>query len=124
MWTTFPAHIFAFYQSGIAEQRRAEAEEQARIAETRRLAAESSSALIKFPQRSLLLAVEAVKAGQLLHGNRVAEAEQSIREALAFVGGQPLVTTSQSPTSVVAISADNHWLVTGNETSELVRQGF
>ena len=39
--------------------------------------------LTKYPQRSLLLAVEAVKAGQSLHGDRVAAAEQSLREALA-----------------------------------------
>jgi hypothetical protein len=55
--------VFAFYQSSIAEQRRTEAEEQARIAESRRLVAASSSALIRYPQRSLLLAVEAAKVG-------------------------------------------------------------
>jgi hypothetical protein len=43
------------------------AEEQARIAESRRLAAESTSVLIKYPQRSLLLAVEAIKLEQPLH---------------------------------------------------------
>jgi Novel STAND NTPase 1/TIR domain len=96
-----------------AERRRQDAEEQARIAESRRLAAESSSALIRFPQRSLLLAVEAVNAVQPLHGVRVAAAEQSLREALAFVGGRTLVI-SQSRTSVVGISPDNHWLVTGS----------
>jgi hypothetical protein len=37
------------------------AEEQSQIAESRRLAAESTSVLTKYPQRSLLLAVEAVK---------------------------------------------------------------
>ena len=52
------------------EVARALAEEQARIAERRRLAAESSSALAQYPQRSLLLAVEAVTAGQSLHGDR------------------------------------------------------
>ena len=66
------------------------AEEQARIAESRRLAAESSSALTKYPQRSLLLAVEAVKAEQPLHGVRVAADEQSLREALGFIGGRSL----------------------------------
>jgi WD40 repeat protein len=86
---------------------------QARIAESRRLAAESSSALIRFPQRSLLLGVEALRLVQPLHGVRVAAAEQSLREALASVGGRPLVI-SQSRTSVVGISPDNHWLVTGS----------
>jgi hypothetical protein len=40
------------------------AQEQARIANVRRLAAQSSALLAKYPQRSLLLAVEAVRAGK------------------------------------------------------------
>jgi hypothetical protein len=106
---------------------RTAAEEQARIAEIRHLSAESSSALTKYPQRSLLLAVEAVQLGQSLDGVRVAAAEQSLREGLAFVGGRPLVigvdlirqpATGESPTSAVRISPDNHWLVTGSNADE------
>ena len=89
------------------------AEEQARIAESRRLAAESSSALTKYPQRSLLLAVEAVKVEQPLHGVRVAADEQSLREALGFIGGR-LVARANGPITTVAISPDNRWLVTGS----------
>jgi WD40 repeat protein len=92
---------------------RLRAQEQARIAENRRLAAESSSALAKYPPRSLLLAVEAVKAGQSLHGAQVA-GEQSLREALAFIGGRVLVM-GQPRTSAIQISPDRHWLVTGYE---------
>jgi hypothetical protein len=77
-------------QARIAAIQRSVAEEQARIAESRRLAAESSSALAKYPQRSLLLAVEAVKAGESHQGVRVAAAEQSLREALAFIGAKRL----------------------------------
>jgi WD40 repeat protein len=95
---------------------RAAAEEQARIAESRRLAAESSSALAQYPQRSLLLAVEAVKAGQSLHGDRLAAAEQSLREALASIGGRQ-VARSDAPITVVAISPDNRWVVTGSGDS-------
>ena len=87
--------------------------EQARIAESRRLATESSTALIKYPQRSLLLAVEAVKVEQPLHGVRVAVDEQSLREALSFVGGRP-VARADGPITTVAISPDNRWLVTGS----------
>ena len=97
----------------IAYNKAVEATEKAQIAESRRLAAESFAALTEYPQRSLLLAVEAVKMAQPLHGVRVATAEQSLRDALAFVGGQPLVR-SQSQTSVVGMSPDNHWLVTGS----------
>jgi TIR domain/WD domain, G-beta repeat len=95
-----------------AEQQTRAAEEQARIAESRRLASESSSARIQYPQQSLLLAVEAVKAGQSLRGVRVAAAEQSLREALSVVGGRLLVHGNSL--TAVAISPDNHWLVTGS----------
>jgi hypothetical protein len=63
------------------------AEEQTRIAESRRLAAEASSALTNYPQRSLSLVVEAVKLGQSLHSGARVAAEQLLREALASVGG-------------------------------------
>ena len=67
----------------------------------------------KYPQRSLLLAVEAVKVEQPLHGIRVAADEQSLREALGFIGGR-LVAKADGPITTVAISLDNHWLVTGS----------
>jgi hypothetical protein len=107
-----------------ANVQRAAAEEQAQIAESRRLAAESSSALIRYPQRSLLLAVEAAKAGESVHRVGVAAGEQSLREALAFVGGQPLVISQSGPygTSAVGISPDNHWLVTSSD-DKAVRVG-
>jgi hypothetical protein len=101
-------------QARITAVQRNAAEEQTRIAESRRLAAESSSALAKYPQRSLLLAVEAVKAGQTLHGEQVAAAEQSLREALAHVGGR-LVARAEGPITAVAISPDNRWVVTGSD---------
>ena len=91
-----------------------DAEEQARIAESRRLAAESTSVLTKYPQRSLLLAVEAVKIEQPPHGVRVAPAEQSLREALGFIGGR-LVARADGPVTAVAISPDNRWVVTGSD---------
>jgi TIR domain/WD domain, G-beta repeat len=89
-----------------------DAEEQARIAESRRLAAESA-VLAKYPQRSLLLAVEAAKVGETVHGKRVAAAEQSLREALAHVGGRLLGATA-GVIAAVAVSPDNRWVVTGS----------
>jgi hypothetical protein len=107
-------------QARIAAIQRNAAEEQALIAESRhlaaesrRLAAESSFALTKYPQRSLLLAVEAVNIKQPLHGVRVAADEQSLREALGFIGGR-LVAKADGPITTVAISPDNRWLVTGS----------
>src|SRR5271165_6319507 len=101
-------------QARIANDLRHLAEEQAQIAESRRLAAESTSVLTKYPQRSLLLAIEAIKIEQPLHGVRVAADEQSLREALGVIGGR-LVARADGPITRVAISSDDRWLVTGSE---------
>jgi hypothetical protein len=126
--------VYAFQQKSIADNNAAEAkrqaaiasanadkeriardaaEEQARIANARRIAAQSSAALLKYPQRSLLLAVEALWAEQSIHGVRVAAAEQSLREALSLFGGLPIAHSDEG-IYAVAISPNNHWLVTGS----------
>jgi WD40 repeat protein len=43
----------------------------------------------------------------------VVAAEQSLREAPAFIGGQPVVR-ADGPITVVAISPDSHWFMTGS----------
>ena len=96
-----------------ADQATKAAQEQAKIAESRRLAAESTSVLTKYPQRSVLLAVQAVKVEQPLHGVRVVADEQSLREALGFIGGR-LIARADGPITTVAISPDNRWVVTGS----------
>jgi WD40 repeat protein len=96
------------------EVERAAAEQHALLAESRRLAAESASIGAKYPQRSLLLAVEAVKVKQSIRGVRVAADEQSLRDALSLVGGR-LVTNAHQPVKTVAISADSRWLVTAGD---------
>jgi len=62
-WGQFQARIEAQEQARIAK-------EQARIANVRRLAAESSAALAAHPVRSLLLALEAMRSEESLHGFR------------------------------------------------------
>jgi hypothetical protein len=94
-------------QARIANDQRTAAKEQAQIAESRRLAAESFAALANHPVRSLLLAVEAVRREESLHGFRPAAAEQSLRDAFGSIGGRPI---AQSET--MGISHDNHWLLT------------
>jgi WD40 repeat protein len=69
--------------------------------------------LTKYPQRSLLLAVEAAKLGQTLHRKGAAGGEQPLREALAHVGGRALGAAAGQITAV-AISPDNRWVVTGS----------
>jgi WD domain, G-beta repeat/TIR domain len=117
----FQARNAADEQTRIANEQRIKAEEQTRIAEeqarianVRRLVAESASAFGKYPQRGLLLAVEAARVVQSLHGDRVAAAEQSLREALAFIGGRP-VARADGPITAVAIRPDNRWLVSGSD---------
>jgi WD40 repeat protein len=61
-----------------------------------------------------LLAVEAVKVQQLLHGVRAAAAEQSLREALGVIGSR-LAARADGPITTLAISPDSRWVVTGSE---------
>jgi WD domain, G-beta repeat len=118
LWTGIAVLLLATLLAGWgwwAElQARTAAEEQTRIAESRRLAAESSSTLGQYPQRSLLLAVEAVNLGKSVGGVRAASAEQALRDALSVIGGHPLVETRSTPI-VMAISLDNRWFATGSE---------
>jgi WD40 repeat protein len=80
----------------------------------RQLIPEFSSVLTKYPQLSLLLAVEAAKVQQPLHGVWVAAAEQSLREALSVIGGR-LAARADGPITTLAISADSRWVVTGSD---------
>jgi WD40 repeat protein len=104
--------VEAAKQRDKAEQQKIAAQEQARIAETRRLSAESSLALTRYPERGLLLAVEAVRVAETLSGERPSAAENSLREALNRVGGWPLRGTNGPFVTSVAISS--HWVVTGS----------
>jgi hypothetical protein len=90
-----------------AERRRQDAEgcegrgpRAGEIAKVQRLAAQSSALVGQYPQRSLLLAVEAVRAGQSMDGTPVAVARQSLREALSLVGGRPIAHSDKSINAV------------------------
>lgn len=91
----------------------AKAEEQARIATSRQLAVQSQSVLEEHPQRSLLLAVEALTTTLQAGEPRVPAAEQALRQALANTGGRPL-HGHKGDIRAVAISPDGHWLATGS----------
>jgi WD40 repeat protein len=99
-----------------AEAEHARAEQQAR--EARRassglLAMQAQAVLEEYPQRGLLLAVEALnvtlQAGEL----PVPVAENALRQALASSGGRGL-SGHEDWMTVIAISPDNHWLATGS----------
>ena len=92
---------------------RLEAERQTRMANAQRLVAQAGNALDKHPERSLRLVMHALET-TLSHGEpRVPEAEQTLRDALARVGGRPL-QGHEDVVVCVAISPDGRWLVTGS----------
>ena len=91
----------------------AEAERQTHVANATRLAAQSHVVLEEYPQRSLLLAVEAVETTRRHGEPRVLAAEQALRDRLTAVSGRPL-RGHEGPITCAAISPDNDWLVTGS----------
>ncbi len=106
------ARLEAIARGEEAEQRKL-AEQQARVANALRLAAQSREALSQSPQRSLLLAVAAVEISQRAEEPSRPEAHQMLRDALGQVGGRPLVG-HQAALWKVAVSPDGRWLATGS----------
>jgi eukaryotic-like serine/threonine-protein kinase len=74
-----------------------------------RLASLSQQIKKEFPQRSVLLALEAVNATN----KPTSAAHQALHDSLRFLGGLPLKVTSETIRSV-STSPDGRWLVTGN----------
>jgi WD40 repeat protein len=106
------ALAFAIYERGRANR-------QAGLAMIRQLVAQSVVAQDTYPQRSLLLALEAFRrtqeAGAPAHGESDYRltAEDTLRRALVNAGGRVL-SGHTGPVWSVAISPDNHWLATAS----------
>jgi len=98
------AFLFALHQ-------RARAEQQATLATIRQLVAQSDAVLDTYPQRSLLLALEALNDAQSA-GELVSITEDTLRRALANAGGRVL-SRHRGAVRTVGVSPDSHWLVTG-----------
>ncbi len=81
--------------------------QQSRVALSSALAAHAQAALDQYPQRSLLLAIEARNAAH------IPVAEEALLRALANPSGRGLGSHGGAVTTV-AISADNHWAVAGS----------
>jgi WD40 repeat protein len=111
---TAEAAAVAAEASAVAE--RDEAQRQARIARAGQLAAQSQTQLADYPQRSLLLALEALELSWRANEPHTREAEQALRDGLSYVSGQGLGGHHRS-VNALAISADNHWLATGSADS-------
>jgi WD40 repeat protein len=95
----------ALTQKQIAEKQTLLAQKEARIARSRELAIEAQSVSEEFPQRALLLAIEALNVTLKRSESTVPAAEEALRNILAKTGG---IGLSGGP---VAFSPDGRWLV-------------
>ncbi len=103
--------FIAYRQADIARQ---DALKQERSARADQLAAQSQTTLDEFPQRSLLLALEALKVNSDAGETRQDSAEEALRTALDQSHGLP-IGNHTGPVTVVAYSSDGRWLATGSE---------
>lgn len=97
--------IFAFYQAQIARQ-------QTRIATAGQLAAQAQDTLEQDPQRSLLLAVEALHVTEQADQVPAPSAEQALRDALANTGG---IGLSGHTAPIRAVAMNDRWVVTASD---------
>ena len=109
-------------QKGVAEDQRRRAEQQtreARFASSNLLAIQAKDLNERYPQRSLLLAVEALKTMQA-GGLRVPVVEETLRQVLAQTGGQ-VVSEHKATVSDVALSPRNDLLVTVDRVNKTAK---
>jgi len=90
-----------------------EAERQLRCATASRLAAQAQMHLDSHPERALLLAVESLRVTTEKNEPAVTDAHQAMRNALARVGGTPIVRLNR-PWVCVAVSRDGKWAAVGS----------
>ncbi len=98
----------------LANAEKTTAVRQSRIAEVRRLTAESRSIREALPIRSTLLALEAIQGCPAEEKELLVTPENELRECVKGIGGFPLTTgglTTGSQTPMV-ISSDGRWLAT------------
>jgi WD40 repeat protein len=102
----------AYNLAATATRAKEDAERQYRTASAQRLAAHANAAFMEgYPQRSLLLAVEALQVTLRKGEPRVPAAETTLRQILADVGGRPL-SWPKGGIAPVVISQDSRTLVT------------
>ena len=105
--------VFAWVQRNSAIAERDNANHQARISRSGQLAALSQALNNDYPERSLLLAIEAIKVTSDAGEKRIPEAEQALRDGLHHLSG---IGISGPETAILAttFSPDNRWLATGS----------
>jgi WD40 repeat protein len=95
-----------------ALQQRKQAQQELVVAHAHQLAAESSAVLARYPERSLLLALEAERLG-----TDTASPEQSLRDALKGLAGYGLGRTAAITEAFLA--ANQQWLVIQTEGGKI-----
>ena len=98
----------------IAKEQQAAAEKNARIADSGRLVAEARTALANHPQRSLILAVEAVKATRDHNEPVMPAAQTMLQEGLSNVGGKPLIG-HEGPINALVFASDGRLVTAGSD---------
>lgn len=108
--------LFSLGMFALAQRARLDAEHRAQVSEIQRLAAQSAQTIEEFPQRSLLLAVEAHRLAQ--EDSRIAPtpwAEQALRDTLRSVTGttlrEPIRRVPWSKIKPVAVSNNGRWVM-------------
>jgi WD40 repeat protein len=102
-------------QTGLAKDNAALADQRATDARVSELAAQANLAGSSFPQRSLLLAAEALNLSDQAGKPASPVTIDSLRAGLAQIGGQVLTGAAEPPNSL-AYSADGHYLAIGSAT--------
>jgi WD40 repeat protein len=101
----------------LAFSARNQSRRQARIATERQLVAQAGGLLETNPQRSLLLALEALAIRREIGPQLGSEAEDTLRRLLVNTGGRVL-RAGERPLAGIAISPDSRWLVAIDQTND------
>jgi WD40 repeat protein len=92
---------------------------EARAALAGQVALQARTVLESYPQRSLLLAVEALNTTGRMGEKPVPAAEEALRAALASSGGR-VVARANKLIQTVALSSDNKWLMSATDSEVLL----
>jgi len=113
--TAESARQAAMDQQATAQAESRRAEQAAGHSRAGALAALSINSLVKNPQRSLLLGIEAQRLADASGGQRVPLAEEALWQAASGMGGHPLIPGAGGIHSS-AYSPDGKWLAAGSES--------